>query len=377
MADEAQTLTEFIRTAIRERGPVTFRWFMEQALYHPAHGFYSSGRCRIGRRGDYFTNVSVGSLFGRLMARQFGEIWERLGRPDDFTIVEQGAHDGTFASDVLAAARATMPEFFAALRYRIVEPFPVLRAQQKATLESFRLKIEWVESIEQLEPFIGVHFSNELIDAMPVHLVSSSNKEWREKYVTLRGEDLDFTDGPISSVQLQEHLEKLPVPADNYETEINLAALDWIEQLSAKIERGVVLTVDYGLAREEFYAPSRTSGTLRSVAKHRLVASPLVDAGNIDITAHVDWTSLCEKAERCGLTTAGFADQHHFITALAATFLPNELSAEDRPALQTLLHPGLLGRTYQFLALAKNFPPAPELAGFKFARDPRVALGLK
>ena len=125
-----------------------------------------------------------------------------------------------------------------------------------------------------------------------------------------------------------------------------------------------------------FYAPSRTSGTLRSVAKHRLVSSPLVDAGNIDITAHVDWTSLCEKAERCGLTTAGFADQHHFITALAATFLPNELSVEDRPALQTLLHPGLLGRTYQFLALAKDFPPAPELAGFKFARDPRSRLVL-
>ena len=110
------------------------------------------------------------------MARQFGEIWERLGQPDDFVIVEQGAHDGTFASDVLAAARATMPEFFAVLRYRIVEPFPVLRAQQEATLESFRLKIEWAESIEQLEPFIGVHFSNELIDAMPVHLVSSSEQ---------------------------------------------------------------------------------------------------------------------------------------------------------------------------------------------------------
>jgi SAM-dependent MidA family methyltransferase len=195
--------------------------------------------------------------------------------------------------------------------------------------------------------------------------------------VTLRGHDLDFSDGPISSAQLQKHLEKLPAPVDSYETEINLAALDWVEQLSAKIERGVVIAVDYGFAQEKFFAPSRTSGTLRAIAKHRLVASPLVDAGNIDITAHVDWTSLCEKAERCGLTTAGFVDQHHFITALAAVFMPNELSAEDRPALQTLLHPSLLGRTYQFLALAKDFPPAPELAGFKFARDPRVALGLK
>ena len=202
------------------------------------------------------------------MARQFGEIWERLGRPDDFVIVEQGAHDGTFASDVLAAARDTMPEFFAALRYRIVEPFPVLRDRQNAMLESFRLKIDWVESIEQLEPFTGVHFSNELIDAMPVHLVCASNKEWREKYVTLRGEDLDFTDGPISSAQLQEHLEKLPVPADNYETEINLVALDWIEQLSAKIERGVVLAVDYGWRGKNFtrrHARAGHSAPLRNI----------------------------------------------------------------------------------------------------------------
>jgi SAM-dependent MidA family methyltransferase len=362
---------------IRERSPVTFRWFMEQALYHAVDGFYSSGRCVIGRRGDYFTNVSVGSLFGRLMARQFGEIWERLGRPDGFVIVEQGAHDGTFASDVLAAARAATQEFFAALRYRIVEPFPVLRDRQRATLEPYRSKTEWMESLDALEPFTGVHFSNELIDALPVHLVSSSDSGWREKYVTLRGEDLGFVDGPISSAKLQKHLKKLPALPDNYETEVNLAALDWIAELSAKIERGIVLAVDYGFAREELYVSSRTSGTLRSVAKHRLVASSLVDLGNTDITAHVDWTSVCEKAEECGLTTAGFADQHHFMTALAAAFLPNELCPEDRTALQTLLHPGLLGRAYQFLALAKNFPPAPELAGFKFARNPRGALGLK
>ena len=172
--------------------------------------------------------------------------------------------------------------------------------------------------------------------------------------------------GPdFKRTQLQEHLEKFPAPADNYETEINLAALEWIEQLSAKIERGVVLAVDYGFAREEFYAPSRTSGTLRSVAKHRLVASPLVDAGNIDITAHVDWTSLCEKAERCGLTTAGFVDQHHFITALAAVFLPNELSAEDRAGFADTASPRPARTDLSISCARERFPASSGTGGIQ------------
>jgi len=375
-AAEQMPLAKFIRDTIRERGPVTFRWFMEQALYHPRQGFYSSGRCHIGRGGDYFTNVSVGPLFGRLLAKQFCEIWERLERPRNFVIVEQGAHDGTFAHDVLEAAQQEMPAFFSALTYRIVEPFPILRDQQKAKLESFRAKAEWRESLEELELFVGIHFSNELIDAMPVHLVTASDDQWREEYVTFKEEGFAFVDGSISTTQLRKHLEKIPMPATRYKTEINLAALDWIEQLSARIERGFIIVVDYGFPREEFYATERTDGTLRAAAAHRLIASPLIDAGDTDITAHVDWTSVSEKGEECGLTVAGFTDQHHFLTALATGFLPDGLSIDHRRALQTLLHPGLLGRTFQFLALAKNGSRLPQLTGFKYARDPRLTLGL-
>src|SRR4051812_463082 len=124
-------LVEFIRGEIRRDGPVTFAWFMEQALYHPQFGYYSSGRCQIGRKGDYFTNVSVGPLFGRILAAQFVEMWRVLGRPERFTIVEQGAHNGDFAQDVLKVVREAEPDFFKALRYCIVEPFPVLRLRQE------------------------------------------------------------------------------------------------------------------------------------------------------------------------------------------------------------------------------------------------------
>src|SRR5678809_999398 len=143
-------LVRFLRSEIEKRGPQLFAWFMKQALYHPEHGYYSSGRCPIGRKGDYFTNVSVGPLFGQLLASQFSEIWERLGKVNDFVIVEQGAHDGQFALDVLEFAQNCLPEFFEALCYRILEPFPILEEQQRRMLEALGSKIKWRKS---LEPF--------------------------------------------------------------------------------------------------------------------------------------------------------------------------------------------------------------------------------
>src|SRR5207244_342 len=166
-------LIDIIRAEIQKRGPRSFAWFMEQALYHPEHGYYSSGRCAIGRRGDYFTNVSVGPIFGQLLAAQFAEIWKHLGQIDNFILVEQGAHHGEFACDLLESVRKDHPNFFGALHYRIIEPFPVLRDRQSETLAGFEGKIEWRESIDALEPFAGVHFSNELLDAAPVHLIVS------------------------------------------------------------------------------------------------------------------------------------------------------------------------------------------------------------
>src|SRR5437867_3752598 len=215
-------LIRFIRAEIEKRGPVSFAWFMHQALYHPEHGYYSSGRCAIGRKGDYFTNVSVGPLFGQLLGAQFAEIWERLGKIDNFMIVEQGAHDGQFARDVFESVQKRSPEFFEALRYRIVEPFPVLQERQSRTLELFRDKIEWRDS---LQPFVGVHFSNELLDAMPVRLISGVVEE----FVDVDGDKFVFVERP----------------ADD-DVKFNEVALDWIERLAANLERGYVITIDYG-----------------------------------------------------------------------------------------------------------------------------------
>ena len=397
-----QALTDFIRQTIRQTGPVTFEWFMEQALYHPELGYYSSGRCAIGRRGDYFTNVSVGPLFGRLLAAQFAEMWELMGRPDNFVMVEQGAHHGDFARDVLGAVRERTPNLFSTLGYWIIEPFPILREQQEKALRDFSEKLTWEKSLTDLEPFCGVHFSNELLDAMPVHLISKvaqasslrpvglsgssrrsvcySQSDWQERCVGESGDEFTFVTAPIMDAELRLHLDTIPRDLSGpYETEVNLAALKWIETLAQKLIRGYVLTVDYGFSRDDFYAPERRSGTLQCYSRHRTVPSPLTGVGNVDITAHVDWTSVALCAERHGLALAGFTDQHHFATGVVAALMREEFDADaeagTRRALQTLLHPEFLGKTFQFLELTKNLAPAFQLSGFKFARDPRVALG--
>src|SRR6266545_3488719 len=217
---------------------------MEQVLYHPEHGYYSSGRCAIGRKGDYFTNVSVGPLFGQLMLVQFAEIWEQLGKIDNFFIVEQGAHDGQFARDVLQASQERTPEFFEALRYRIIEPFPILQERQSQMLESFRNKVEWRNS---LEPFTGIHFSNELLDAMPVRLISSSV----EKLVDLQNDEFVFIGRPFSS------------------TAFNQTALDWVDRVAANWVRG-----HYDASRLDKHWPSRRGKWIARRRIHRPTSFP-------------------------------------------------------------------------------------------------------
>src|SRR5205814_7896763 len=234
---------------------------MQQALYHPEHGYYSSGRCAIGRKGDYFTNVSVGPLFGQLLAAQLSEIWEQFCRPDHFVIVEEGAHDGQFACDVFESLQKRAPEFFEALRYWIVESFPILRERQSQTLKLFRDKIEWCDS---LQPFVGVHFSNELMDAMPVRLICGG----RERFVGLDGDKFVFVDRPVHD-----------------QANFNQAARDWIDSVAANLQRGYVITIDYGRSGTEF------QGHIQVRARHRSLDSPFEQIGHADITMHVDWTS--------------------------------------------------------------------------------------
>ena len=318
---------------------------MQQALYHPEHGYYSSGRAEIGRKGDYFTNVSVSSLFGHLLCTQFVEIWEKLGKIDNCVIVEQAAHDGQFARDVLEFARDRFPEFFAGVRYRIVEPFRFWQYRQQETLAPFLEKLEWRTS---MEPFTGIHFSNELLDAMPIDLPG--------KCVDVKGDDFVFVDQGA--------------PAFPPARPFNQSALDWIADAATNLQRGYILIIDYGHVSEDFQP------AIQVRAQHRHLDLPFEQIGHADITAHVDWKSIAQRARQNALRIVGFTDQHHFLTGIISRWPDLIRRSPNRGALQTLLHPEMLGRRFQILALEKNVDPplaksfedGAVLAGFKFAR---------
>jgi SAM-dependent MidA family methyltransferase len=345
-------LSAIIRSEIASRGPLPFRDFMEFALYHPVHGYYSGNRAQTGRQGDFFTNVSVGALFGKLVAREFAEIWRRLGRPEEFTMVEQGAHDGQFAADALGELQTFDPACFRAARYLIVEPLEARRALQRERLGA--LPVRWHASLDDLAPFTGIHFSNELLDAFPVHVMRWTGREWCERCVAANGDAFAWTDRPLSSPDLAAACGKIPQPLpEGYTTEVNLAAPAWVRTVAPKLQRGALLIVDYGFPREEYFAPERVEGTLSAYAQHQREPDPLGCPGEIDLTAHVEFTSVIEAAETDGLRVTEFTDQHHWMVRLGASYFAEGAHANERRAFMTLMHPQFMGRAFKMLRLER------------------------
>ncbi len=362
-------LTDIIRSEIATGGPMPFRRFMELALYHSEHGYYASGRAMIGRGGDFFTNVSVGPLFGRLLARQVAEMWGALGAPGEFTVIEQGAASGDLAADVLAGLRDMAPECFAVVRYVISEPFAKLEARQRERLSAFAGRVKWAGALGEIQAGSCVHLSNELPDAFPVHLVKWSGGAWCELMVIEQEGRFVFADGLISKSELIEACAHIPMPLpEGYTTEVNLAAADWIREVSKVVTRGYVLAVDYGYRRLDFYAPERIAGTLSAYASHRREADVLARPGEIDLTAHVEFDTLIETAAAAGMRLEGFTDQHHFTVGLGAAHFADGANANERRAFQTLMHPQFMGAAFKVIAFSRGLQTAGPLAGFQFAR---------
>jgi len=278
--------------------------------------------------------------------------------------------------DALSALRQCASDCFASTAYIIVESFPIWRERQQKNLRELAEKTSWVGTIEEMEPFVGIHFSNELFDSLPVHLIVSGGVAngatvWNEKFVTVAADNFEFTTANVSRSDLQlDHLGFFPA---GFETEVNLAAPKLMSEIAAKLSRGVILTIDYGFSRTEFYSLHRSQGSLQVRAKQRKLSSPFQQIGLADISAHVEWTSLSEAAQSSGARPIGFTDQHHFLTGIISKFFPDaDFDASEKRALQTLLHPEMLGRNFQALALGKDFHET--LSGFRFARDPDTVL---
>lgn len=341
----------------------TFAQVMYRALYDPAHGYYGRGPRRIGRGGDFFTAVSVGPLYGRLLAQVAADVREGLRCPpeSDFTIVEQGAHDGQLAADVWQGWPDNPKP-----RYLIVEPQAAYRtAQQERLIPLMQDRVEWVSSLSELATrptFDACFLSNELLDAFPVHRVRWTGESWRELYVT---PDLQWVEGPLSSPAVQDEVARLPsgLPAD-YTTEVHPQATAWMRQIAHLPFRGAILIADYGYEATEYYAPERSDGTVRRYYEHRSDGDVLDNLGNCDLTAHINFTRLIEEAATGGLHMARFMDQGRFLTHAAALWLRTLEGQPMTPAtaaalrqFHTLTHPGHMGMAFRMLLLKTAIDP--------------------
>jgi SAM-dependent MidA family methyltransferase len=360
-------------------GMLPFRRFMELALYHPEHGYYASGRARIGKEGDFFTSVSVGRIYGRLLASICRETWERLEQPADFTIVEQGANDGSMAADILGALYEEGKQDDAFSRgdsYLIVEPFAINRQRQHERLREFP-EVRWVDSLHDLPEFTGIHLSNELLDAFPIDSLRWNGQSWREECVENTAGTLAWCTRPITDPSLLEAAKLLPVDLpEGFRLEVNLAIKPWLETLHSKLQRGLILTVDYGQAGDDRYAPHRSDGTLLAFQNHERFNDPLPEPGRRDITAQVDFTSLSRMAKEVGFEILGYSDQHHFLVGAAEPWLrslgdfttKSDAAKDDLRALQALLNPGSMGMQFKAIAIGKGFPSEPTLGCFRHHR---------
>lgn len=340
---------------------------MELALYCPDYGFYEKEEDRIGRGGAFYTSVSVGPLFGELLAFQFAKWLAQAGSPD-LHLVEAGAHDGKLAGDILGWLRAQRPKIFARTTYWILEPSGRRREWQRSKLAEFGSTVQWQDDVTVLvrdpSPFTII-FSNELLDAMPVQRLGwdGAKRRWFEWGVGVEGARFVWTrlNGEVPSpvAHFLDAAELESVLPDGYTLEISLAAEDWWTQVARTLKRGKLLTFDYGLVGRESVMPERVNGTLRAYRDHKLIEDVLAEPGEQDITAHVHFDRIELAGLAAGLKTDSLEPQGRFLTHIAADAWKPEANfgawdSKRTRQFQTLTHPEHLGQKFRVLVQSRD-----------------------
>jgi SAM-dependent MidA family methyltransferase len=381
------TLREKIEQEIRVRGPIPFSRYMEMCLYDPELGYYSRDVERFGRAGDFYTSSDVHAVFGRLLARQFAEIWRVLGSPEQIKILELGPGRGLFARDVLDCSEKKFPEFFHALHYSLVERSVALRERLRSTLsrhfESGKVSLpQW---LPQSEGVAGIHraiapevpliiFANEFFDALPVEVLSPQG----ELRIAIRDDCLIETWPPASSQEL-ELLDRHSVHPENGERiEVPLWAQNYMSEIAAAVKNGFMIVIDYGYTREEQLA-GRHRGTVTAFRQHSVSANPYEAPGEQDISAHVNFTALAAVAEQNGMQVQplltqsqflmGIGEQNQFADAFEDCRLPQE-RAKVALQLKHLVTPAGMGENFHVLVASKGVDPnhVAILRGLNFSK---------
>ncbi len=420
LLESQPALVDALRDEILSSGPITFARFMSRALYEPGQGYYAVAAPRPGRDGDFLTAPEAHPLFGRTLAGQIVDCWERLGGPSRFTLREYGAGSGSLAAPLLATLRDEAPETFAALVYQPVEVNPYRLADLHARLEreagadplgggSFVQWGPWMDApgaaelaaaktpdvppaalalspgstvagaaVPETDAITGVVIANEFLDALPVHRV-----EWQRGQLVEIGvgwRDGWFADEPMPVVTpgLRAYLDRAGlVLFEGQRTEVNLELRPWIEDVARQLERGWVIVIDYGMPAAELYSQRRRQGTLKGTAGHAVEIDPYRRVGRQDLTAHVDLTSLELFARDAGLEPTGTTTQAQFLAnlGLGERLVSAQREArsiaealEARSAARWLLDPRGTGG-YRVVVLASAVPREPPLAGLRRAAE--------
>lgn len=292
------------------------------ALYHDRWGYYVHGDVP-GRAADYFTSVSVGPCFGELLAVYCHQVWQSQESPENFVVLEQGGHHGTLAADILQVISAKFPAFYACLRFLAVEKSS--HAMSDSRLQDHPCW-QWMPALEKIPSnSVNLAFSNELLDAFPVHRVRWHDAEtgWEELYVTVQDDParpLAIQPGPLSSPALLQYLSTIDTRGfePGYTTEANMEVIPWLEEM-ARVSKpsSRLLIIDYGFPEEAYYAAGRREGTLQARHRHRPVRDPLARPGEQDLTAHVNFTRVEDQAKAVGFEVTRFEEQPRFLTSLA------------------------------------------------------------
>jgi SAM-dependent MidA family methyltransferase len=370
---ERTPLAELLAERIRLHGPITFADYMDACLYHPQYGYYShADRPHLN---DYYTNVDVRPIFGQLLARQLREIWVQMGAPAPFCLVEAGAGSGDLARQVLDFLSESFRDFYSVLDYAAVEMSPARRAAHSAALAR-HLAEGRAQSVVELPANIpaGCIFSNELLDALPVHRVVQDRDALREIYVDFAGGRFCERVGPVSTPQVRDYFfEQKITLAAGQQAEAGLAACRWICEAGQRLGRGIILTIDYGREARELYDERHMRGTLLAYTRHRASEDFYNAPGEQDLTAHVNFTALDIWGRRSGLDRTGLTSQSNFLLAIARMTGFTDLEREDaseaeklrvRLLFKTLIHPEGMGETFHVFAQHKGIE-RPTLTGFE------------
>ena len=377
-----------IRDLIQTDGRITFARFMQTCLYSPRGGFYSSRGSGINMH--FGTSPTSHPAFGALIARQLEQMWRLLGDPSLFHVIEVGSGDGALARSIVDACRRMAPGLARALYYVASDYEPrwtqspdhtsgwdagtggwMDPSRQDTNLGTQRVKAEGLRPFRNV---VGCVLCNELLDNFPVHRFAIQGGRVKEVFVTLAGRNLTEVLDEPSSPRIEERLASLGLDlTDGYRGEVNLAIEDWTGQLTAALDRGFVLTIDYGQLAADLYSPQNTQGTLVCFNRHVVGSDPYQNIGQQDITAQLDFTSLMRLGEQSGLATVGYALQRHFLANLDFSSFLDSLQTQglsdarmelSRMAMMTLVDPDEYGG-FKVLAQAKGMGPGIKLLGFE------------